>query len=140
MDARTQTIEEELAKVFDSEGAATALLERAGVPRDRVPPFGQMTPRRYWESVVRELDRGLTADGLSGLVAAAAEVYPHNSVFREWRQVEVPRTASLPEPSRALVNPTPPRRAERRRSILRLDGSGGTVRLYCYTQIKPSKS
>ncbi len=71
-----------LASVFDTEAAATGILEQAGVPRSRLLPFGQLTPIQYWQSVCRELEKGLVAGGLAALLREAAGAYPYNPAFQ----------------------------------------------------------
>jgi hypothetical protein len=39
---------EELARLFQQEPATRALLQNAGVPAARVPPFGHATPLHFW--------------------------------------------------------------------------------------------
>jgi hypothetical protein len=92
----------DLAKVYATEEAALDLLSRAEVPQERVVPFGKLTPLQWWQWVDREVTKGLT-DGLSGIVAAAAEEYGSNPAFREWRQVEAQPTAYLTEPIDVFV-------------------------------------
>lgn len=72
-----------LASTFDSEAAAVGLLGRAGVPTSRLKPFASMAPVQYWESVCRELEKGLVAAGLASLLREAAAAYPHNPAFRQ---------------------------------------------------------
>ncbi len=72
---------EEMATVFDSKASAFGLLETIGYPRSRTPGYGQLTAIQFWRLIVRELDKGLLADGLNQLVTAAAEFYPGNRMF-----------------------------------------------------------
>ena len=73
----------ELASVFSTAASAYSLLEQAGVPRDRVQPFGQLTPIEFWEEVCRQLEKGLIPGGPSVLLEAAVKAYPYNAVFRK---------------------------------------------------------
>ncbi len=79
---RGEGLLDELSSVFDSQAAATSLLERAEIPKARVRPFGQVTPIEFWESVCRQLEKGLTAGGLPALLRAAAEEFPYNPTFQ----------------------------------------------------------
>ena len=45
-------------------------------------PFGLMAPLNYWESVCRDLEKGMTQEGLAGLLRAAAEAYQFNRIFK----------------------------------------------------------
>ncbi len=76
----------ELARVFDHQPAATALLESAGFPRQHLPPFGAGTPAEFWNTVVRAIQDGRMEGGMDRLLATAADEYPGNPVFRRWRQ------------------------------------------------------
>lgn len=82
-----------LASVFDTEASATGVLERAGVPKGRLQPFGLMTPVQYWESVCRELEKGLIAGGLAALLREAANAYPYNPLFQQGLQLTAATTA-----------------------------------------------
>jgi hypothetical protein len=72
-----------LASVFDTEAAAVGLLERVGVPRMRLPSFGQTTPIQFWEAIGREAEKGLIAGGLATVLREAAKDYPHNPRFQQ---------------------------------------------------------
>ncbi len=91
---RDQGLLDALAAVFDSEAAAIGVLERAGVPTGRLRPFGRMTPVQYWESVCRELEKGLAAGGLAALLRAAANAYPHNPTFQRGLQLAAGTSAA----------------------------------------------
>ncbi len=84
---RDHGILDALASVFDSEAAAVGVLERAGVPKARLQPFGGMTPLQYWASVCRELEKGLVAGGLAALLREAANAYPYNPTFQQGLQL-----------------------------------------------------
>ncbi len=79
---REEGLLDELASVFDSEASVKSLLESAGVPAGRVKPFGLVSPVEYWESVCRDLEKGMTRDGLAGLLRAASAAYEYNPKFK----------------------------------------------------------
>ncbi len=91
---RDQGLLEALASVFDTQAAATGVLERAGVPKGRLQPFGLMTPFQYWESVCRELEKGLVAGGIAALLRAAANAYPYNPTFQRGLQLAAGTSAA----------------------------------------------
>lgn len=71
-----------LANVFHDARSAEALLEDIGFPAGRIPTFTTGNAEQYWRQAAREVANGAVPGGLDGLVAAAAERYPHHPVFR----------------------------------------------------------
>lgn len=96
---RDQGLLDELASVFDTEAAAIGLLERAGVPRGRLRPFGATAPIHFWESVCRELEKGLTSGGLATLLREAAKEFPYNSKFQEGVTLAAGSPPAAPPPA-----------------------------------------
>ncbi|MCP4655165.1 MAG: AAA family ATPase [bacterium] len=75
---------DELAKVFDSEATAHSVLDAIEFPRQRRPVFTSSSSLVFWHQVVVEIERGLIAEGLERLLAAATRFYPHNPIFNRW--------------------------------------------------------
>jgi hypothetical protein len=83
---RTRGLVDELANVFDNPPEAAALLDSVGFPRSRQPQFQAVgTARGFWLEACRAVANGLTPGGLEALLAAAAELYPHNPALLAWR-------------------------------------------------------
>ncbi len=102
---RDEGLLDELARVFDSEATAKSLLETAGIPSERVQPFGQTSPLGFWEAVCREVEKGLIDGGFPALLRASAEIYPHNDAFRRglWLLTSSPLEALAPAGSPATT-------------------------------------
>jgi len=81
---RKRGILTELARVFGDATSAGALLLEVTYPNGRIPAF--TTGNAFWMHVCQEIASGLTAGGLEALLAAAAELYPHNPTFAPWRR------------------------------------------------------
>jgi hypothetical protein len=43
---------------------------------------------QWWQSVAREIEKGLTANGLLSLIVAAVEDFPHNPIFQRSRSLD----------------------------------------------------
>jgi hypothetical protein len=80
---------DELATVFSEHAAASALLERIGFPRERIPRLDDISPRTFWAEVVRLIDAGvlLGERGLERLLENSADIFPGNRVFAPWRHL-----------------------------------------------------
>ena len=64
-----------LARLF-ADASAPNLLERAGLPVNKFPPWGNLKPEDYWETVVRELEEGVVVGGLDALLDEARRPIP----------------------------------------------------------------
>ena len=76
------------ARLF-TDASAPSLLERAGLPIGKFPPWGNLTPEAYWETVLRELEKGVVAGGFDALLTEARRAYPGNADLLEV-ELEVP--------------------------------------------------
>ena len=63
-----------LARLFDEEDEAFALLREVGVPLERMPQFTSAEP--FWSAVCRKIDKGIGPVSLEDLLRAAAARYP----------------------------------------------------------------
>ncbi|GAA5050054.1 hypothetical protein HNP84_004152 [Thermocatellispora tengchongensis] len=102
MKNRTEFLEE-LARVFDQQAEAEALLEAIGFPRGERPNWeGFRTAALYWGQVLREIENGrIDGHGPEALAVAAHRQYRGNAIFRRAAE-EVPEP--LPD---AQVRVTP---------------------------------
>jgi ubiquitin-protein ligase len=98
---RERGVIRELGRVFDRQAETALLIERAGLPVERLPPFGPEAPEVFWSEVCRRLERGLVANGLEGLLAAAADLYPGNSRFGGYAREN--RAAQKPHRERQII-------------------------------------
>lgn len=78
-----QELISELAKIFDKQAEAEALLTEIGYLRGQTPRMQAFTDATlYWRQVLSEIERGrLQSGGLEVLVAAARARFPGNQVF-----------------------------------------------------------
>lgn len=74
---------ETLARVCHDQENALLLAARAGFPQDRLPRFHSAIT--FWTKVVQEARHGVLPDGALPIIEAAAEMYPNNPVFAEYR-------------------------------------------------------
>ena len=102
-----------LARIYPNEARATDLVERAGIPLHRLPPFGP-TPGVWWRTVKRELAQGVVAhaDPVGRLAAEALSDHPGEASFR---QVSAPVSPTVPED----LGTQPPRGPSRSKSFRR---------------------
>ena len=89
-----------LAKIFDAESSAFNLLEDAGLPVEKLQPWGTLAPVAYWRAILRELDKGLVSGGLHALLKAAAATYPDSDALRNFLEALPPSvSAASPVPT-----------------------------------------
>lgn len=74
-------LQSELARVFPSEAAMAAVLDRVGLDRSLRPAFAGSTPRDVWRAVVIDLENGRVDAPHRRLIDAALADYPFNEVF-----------------------------------------------------------
>ena len=90
----------ELARVFNNQQSAHALLEDVGFDRGRIPAWGDnVQPDVFWRGAAHEAEDGMVAGGLAALVRGAGDRYPHNQVFN-------PEAGSAPLERRAETGPS----------------------------------
>ncbi|MBL7499375.1 tetratricopeptide repeat protein [Frankia sp. CNm7] len=83
-DELTHSEIEALANAFPTYLNAVQILERAGFGRSRQPGWvGGQTPLEYWREVAHHIRSGALGDGRSRIIAAAAEAFPENQIFRD---------------------------------------------------------
>jgi hypothetical protein len=122
-----------LADAFTDPVSARHVLEDAGIPARRHPPW-HGSPEQFWRELNTLLHAGVVADGRTRLLAAALSHYPANPVFAAGLAAE---EASRPgvgrvRPSTALLPPLPSRFVPRGRDLaalrdLLVDRRGGPV-------------
>ncbi len=94
-DAFVQPGIQEIAQIFPNEREARALLAKAQVPIDKVPPFDSNTPTAFWQGVCEK--PGLVGGGQEKLLSSAADIYPYNPIFGQQRRPEsVPENRNTP--------------------------------------------
>ncbi len=94
-DAFVQPGIQEIAQIFHNEREARALLAKAQVPIDKVPPFDSSTPTAFWQGVCEK--PGLVSGGPEKLLSSAADIYPYNPIFGQQRRPEsVPENRNTP--------------------------------------------
>ena len=89
-DLREQGLLDELARLANDHVSSRHLLEDAGMPPGKIPPFND-APVDYWRSVCRTLD-DLVEDGNTKLIRAAAKHFEGNEAFQT-------AAASFPNPT-----------------------------------------
>lgn len=76
---------DELARVFNNDGAATEILDAIQYPIGQRPAWGAgAIPTVNWTNICNAVDTGLTEGGLEALIAFAAAYRPYNRLFRPW--------------------------------------------------------
>ncbi len=73
---------DELAEVYADPARARALVVGLGAPNRHLPVPEGHSPRDWWTEVLHELESGLVATPVRGLLRAALRTYPHNATFR----------------------------------------------------------
>ncbi|MCK9896054.1 CATRA conflict system CASPASE/TPR repeat-associated protein [Frankia sp. AgB32] len=73
---------DELADVYADPVRARRLVIDLGAPRRHLPVPEGHSPRDWWAEVLHELESGLVATPVRGVLRAALASYPHNVTFR----------------------------------------------------------
>jgi len=76
-------LQELLASLFDEHHLAVHLLRKAGYPSERIPEFNNAAS--FWQTVVREVLKGIHEGGIQSLIEAARELYPENRALSEYQ-------------------------------------------------------
>lgn len=78
----------ELARLFQAPATVDRLLDPIDFPHELRPNIASFpNPEECWRQVCRMVEGGATAAGLSELLAAAADIYPYNRVFRPFARI-----------------------------------------------------
>lgn len=77
----------ELARCFDTEPGATALLHKCDLDITSFRPFNAMKPVDWWDHICWEIDKGIKpGSDLERIVREAADAYPGNDKFKKYQQ------------------------------------------------------
>ncbi|MGW5128273.1 effector-associated domain EAD1-containing protein [Streptomyces sp. NPDC004069] len=105
--ARRQDVQDALADLFRGEAEVRLLLEPLGVDLTRLPQVHGSTPRAFWFTTCSMVENGAFPVTLQGLVAAAAEEFPHHPVLRKlMAEADTEADPPAPSPDGGLPDPT----------------------------------
>ncbi|OAD23568.1 hypothetical protein THIOM_000595, partial [Candidatus Thiomargarita nelsonii] len=94
-DLDNKEILQELSKRYNDEPRARNLLGKIRFPREHIPEFNSSDS--FWRVICNNIERGRIKGGPYVLFAAAADDFPYNSHFIQWRnQSSAPENRNTP--------------------------------------------